>query len=340
MRLAVILFNLGGPDKPEAVEPFLRNLFSDPAIIRAPTFIRLPLARYIAAKRAPIAKEIYHRIGGRSPILAETQAQAGALDHALVARGYEAKSFIVMRYWNPFSAETVRDVSQWKPDHIVLLPLYPQFSTTTTQSSLDDWRRVGAKLNIPTSRICCYPQDPGFVQSAADLVNAAFAQARPGLSYRLLLTAHGLPERIVNTGDPYAWQVEQTALAIVERLNRPGLDWGVCYQSRVGPLKWIGPATDDEIRRAGKEGKGVVIMPIAFVSEHSETLVELDMEYAKVAEMAGVPDYRRVPTVSVKTDFIAGLAELVIRSVNGDGPTTCGNGRLCPAEFRRCGFAL
>lgn len=340
MKLAIVLFNLGGPDSPAAVEPFLRNLFSDPAIIGAPGFIRKPLARYIAAKRAPIAEEIYARIGGRSPILPETEAQARALDEELKTRGIEAKSFIAMRYWKPFSDETVQKVAAWKPDQIVLLPLYPQFSTTTTRSSIADWRRAAAHLQAPVSRVCCYPWNKGFIQSAVDLVNAELAQARPGLSYRVLLTAHGLPERIVQKGDPYAWQVEQTARAIIEGINRPGLDWSVCYQSRVGPLKWIGPATEAEIRRAGGDNKGLIVLPIAFVSEHSETLVELDIEYRKLAEESGVPDYRRVATVSLRPDFISGLADLVVQSLNDDRPVTCGDGRLCPTHFSGCGYAL
>ncbi len=342
MKIAIVLFNLGGPDAPAAVEPFLRNLFSDPAIIGAPDFIRKPLARYVAAKRAPIAEEIYARIGGRSPIVPETEAQARALESEMANRGFTARSFIAMRYWKPFSEEAAAQVAAWEPDRVVLLPLYPQFSTTTTQSSLTEWRRASAVAGVqaPVSRVCCYPWNKGFVQSAVDLVNAAFADGKPGLAYRLLLTAHGLPKRVVNVGDPYAWQVEQTARAIVDGVNRPGLDWSVCYQSRVGPLKWIEPATDSEIRRAGADAKGLIVMPIAFVSEHSETLVELDIEYRKLAEGVGVPDYRRVPTVSVKTDFIAGLADLVVRSLDSEAPVTCDDGRICPAQFGRCGYAL
>lgn len=340
MKTAVVLFNLGGPDSPDAVRPFLTNLFSDPAIISLPAPLRWPLARLIAGRRTPVAKAIYARIGGASPILPETRAQAAALDEALDRRGHAAHSFIAMRYWKPFSAEAANEVRAWGPDRIVLLPLYPQFSTTTTASSLGDWAKAAkaAGLAAPVSRVCCYPWNGGFIAAAARLVRAALAARKPGLDYRVLFSAHGLPERVVAGGDPYQWQVEKTAAAIVTELAIPGLDHTVCYQSRVGPLKWIGPATDAEIRRAGHEAKGVIVVPIAFVSEHSETLVELDIEYAHLAREAGVADYRRVPAVATAPEFIEGLADLVEAALAGDGPVTCGRGRICPAERGRCGY--
>lgn len=341
MKLAVVLFNLGGPDSPEAVEPFLRNLFSDPAVIPLPGLLRKPLAHFVARQRAPFAREIYSKIGGHSPILEETEAQARALEQALAALGNEARAFIAMRCWKPFSDETVQAIKAWAPEHIVLLPLYPQFSTTTTGSSISDWYRAAAQAQIstPTSRICCYPDSDGFVRAIASLVRDAYTQAKPDLRYRLLLSAHGLPERTIAQGDPYRWQVESTVREVVKRLTLDDLDWVGCYQSRVGPLKWIGPATDDEIKKAGSEGKGVILAPIAFVSEHSETLVELDMEYKTLAQASGVRDYIRVPTVRARPDFIAGLASLVIKSVQNQTAVTSGAGRICPREFSKCGFA-
>ena len=315
MKLAVVLFNLGGPDSPEAVEPFLRNLFTDPAIIALPGIVRLPLGRFIARRRAPVARDIYARIGGRSPILEETQAQARALEDALAARGHEARAFIAMRCWRPFSDEAAAAVKAWSPDRIVLLPLYPQYSTTTTASSLADWERAARKAGLaaPQSAIRDYPAEPGFIAALAGSIRETLAKARPGLRYRLLLSAHGLPERVVAKGDPYQKQVEQTSSALVRELGMEGLDWTVCYQSRVGPLKWIGPATDAEIVRAGRDGLGLVVAPIAFVSEHSETLVELDIEYAKLAQASGAADYLRAPAVGTRKPFIDGLAGLVAR---------------------------
>jgi len=340
MKLAVVLFNLGGPDSPEAVRPFLRNLFSDAAIISLPAVMRLPLAWLIARRRAPVARKIYDHIGGRSPIFEETRKQANALQAALSRDGVEAKAFVAMRYWHPFSEGAARAVKAFAPDQIVLLPLYPQYSTTTTASSLKDWARTAKRLGLksPTSRICCYPTEPGFVASAAARISQVARDLKPGTGYRLLLSAHGLPKRTIAKGDPYQWQVEQSAAAVVKALNRPELEPVVCYQSRVGPLEWIGPATDSEITRAGKDGKGVIVAPIAFVSEHSETLVELDIEYRKLAAEAGVPDYRRAATVGIDGDFINGLAELVQRALDGK-TVTCGEGRLCPANQKCCGFS-
>ena len=343
MKLGIVLFNLGGPDSPEAVEPFLRNLFSDPAIITLPGLLRIPLARFIARRRAPLAREIYAQIGGRSPILEETQKQARALEQALSAPGVEAKAFVAMRCWHPFSDGTALAMKKFAPDHIVALPLYPQYSTTTSASSFKDWDRAAQKAglwqprsSVKTTRVCCYPDEPGFIAAAAAKIRAAMADPKPGVSYRLLLSAHGLPKKIVAGGDPYQWQVERTAKALVAALDIAGLDWTICYQSRVGPLKWLEPATDVEIRKAGAEGKGVIMAPIAFVSEHSETLVELDIEYRKLAQELGVPDYRRAATVGADPAFIAGLAGLVRRAVDATGTINSGDGRLCPAEFCRC----
>jgi len=338
VKLAVVLFNLGGPDSPEAVEPFLRNLFSDPAIISLPSLFRLPLAWFIAKRRGPLAREIYEHMGGRSPILPETEAQARALEAALAIAGHEAKCFIAMRYWHPLTAETVAEVKAYGPDEIVLLPLYPQFSTTTTQSSVAQWRKEAEhqRLRTRTREVCCYPVAEGLATAIADLLRNALIHVKPGIAYRVLFSAHGLPKRVVEKGDPYQWQVEQTVAAILDRLGENDLDSAICYQSRVGPLEWIGPATNAEIIRAGREGKGLIVVPVAFVSEHSETLVELDIEYAKLAREERVPDYVRVPTVRTHPSFIGGLVGLVVAALKARDPITCMPGRLCP-KGRVCG---
>ncbi len=315
-RTAIVLMNLGGPDSLDAVEPFLFNLFNDPAIIRLPALFRLPVARLVARGRTKVAREIYAQLGGASPLLANTEAQARALDQAL---GEEHRSFIAMRYWRPTSVETARAVAEWAPDQIVCLPLYPQFSTTTTASSLTAWRRAAARVGLrqPTRAVCCYPAATGFVEAIAELIRPVLAEMCADTTPpRLLLTAHGLPKRIVRAGDPYPDQVATTARAVVAALAWPDLDWEVCYQSRVGPLEWIGPATDAEIRRAGADRVSLVVAPISFVSEHSETLVELDRDYRCLAERSGVPNYRRVATVGIEPEFIGALASLV----RGAGP--------------------
>jgi ferrochelatase len=340
MKVAVVLFNLGGPDSLAAVKPFLFNLFSDPAIIRLPQPLRSLLAAFIASRRTPIARAIYAKIGGGSPILKNTQMQARALE-AVLGPGF--KCFIAMRYWRPFSDEAAQGVRKFAPDQIVLLPLYPQFSTTTTASSLKAWRVAAQKagLTAPEKTLCCYPEEKGFIDALAASALTAYEQAKSAGSPRVLFSAHGLPEKIVRAGDPYQAQCERTAkvlgAALVKAMNVDNLDWVLCYQSRVGPLKWIGPSTDDEIRRAGKTRTPLVIVPIAFVSEHSETLVELDIEYMHMAQKAGVPFYARAPVVGTAPGFIAGLAGLVQKSLSDERDCISGAGiRICPPEFSGC----
>ena len=341
-RLAVIVFNLGGPDRPEAIKPFLLNLFGDPAILGVPQPIRFFLARFIASQRAKMAADIYARIGGGSPILPNTKIQAKALEAALAGED-QVGVFIAMRYWHPFARETAADVKRFAPDRIVLLPLYPQYSTATTASSIKDWHRAAAEAGLvaPTQAICCYPTEPGFCATLADALRPALADAAKFGKPRVLFSAHGLPKRVVAAGDPYQFQVEQTAAAIVAAASVPDLDWAVCYQSRVGRLEWIGPYAEDEIIRAGKDGVPIVVVPVSFVSEHSETLVELDMTYREHAKRHGVPAYFRVPTVAATPKFIAGLAA-VVRETLADRKRMrpFGGEKLCPATASRCGCAV
>jgi ferrochelatase len=338
VKLAVVLFNLGGPDSLDAVQPFLKNLFSDPAIIRLPGLIRRPLAKLIASRRAPVAREIYAHLGGHSPILEETEAQARALEAVLARKGDDARCFIAMRYWHPFAHETMAAVREFAPERIVLLPLYPQYSTTTTRSSVSEWKALASRAlrDPPHHEVCCYPFEDGFIAALSDLLGAALKAANPALKYRVLFSAHGLPKRIVDRGDPYQWQVERTVEALLQRWQGEPLDYTICYQSRVGPLEWIGPATEKEVQRAGADKKGLIVVPVAFVSEHSETLVELDIEYGKLARASGVPDYIRVPTVRSHPLFIDGLARLVETAVASMRAVSCIGGRVCP-EGRSCG---
>jgi ferrochelatase len=230
-------------------------------------------------------------------------------------------------------------VKAWAPDLVTLLPLYPQFSTTTTASSLASWQRaaVQAGLAAPTRALCCYPDEAGLVEAVAEPLARALDATPADEPVRVLFSAHGLPERIVADGDPYRWQVERTVAAVLARLGRPGLDAVLCFQSRVGPLAWLKPATPAEIRRAGAERRSLIVVPIAFVSEHSETLVELDRDYGRLAEASGVPRYRRLPTVSADPRFIAGLASEVRRlAQEGSAMRSSAGGRICPPSFRGC----
>lgn len=321
-KLAVVLFNLGGPDGPRAVRPFLFNLFRDPAIIGLPAIARYPIAALIATTREKMAKANYAIMGGGSPLLPETQKQARALEAELakVLPGVEARCFIAMRYWNPLTGETAKAVKAFAPDEVVLLPLYPQYSMTTTGSSLKAWNETYSGSGVQKT-VCCYPDEAGLVDAHARLIRETWEKAGSPANIRLLFSAHGLPEKVILAGDPYQKQIEATAAAVAARLPA-GLDWTVCYQSRVGPMKWIGPSTDDEIRRAGADGKGVIVTPIAFVSEHVETLVELDHEYAELAKEQGVAPYIRVPALGDAPEFITGLGRLVLQALTGEPTPT------------------
>ena len=335
-RLAVVLFNLGGPDGPEAVRPFLFNLFRDPAILGAPAPIRYPLAAFISTTRAKGARANYALMGGGSPILPGTRRQAEALQAELARQrpGDETRVFVAMRYWKPFAAETAKEVAAFSPDEIVLLPLYPQFSTTTTASSISDWERVYQGPGR-TRTVCCYPVSDGVAAAHARAIRTVWESAgRPG-GVRLLFSAHGLPERVVAGGDPYQAQVEATAAAVAARLPELA-DWRITYQSRVGPLKWIGPSTDDEIRRAGAEGVGLVVSPIAFVSEHVETLVELDHEYADLARESGCPVWLRAPAPGTDPDFIRGLAEATHAALQRRSGSAPDGDWACPSGCGKC----
>jgi ferrochelatase len=346
-RVAIVLFNLGGPDRPESVRPFLVNLFTDPAILRVPSFIRPWLGRLIAWRRTKPAMENYAVIGGRSPLRELTEEQGRALDAALASDpGIEVRSFVAMRYWHPLSDETARAVRDWAPDEVLLFPLYPQFSTTTTGSSIAAWDEAcrGIGLSVPTTTLCCWHSDGGFAAATARLVQESYARARAELpadvKLRILFSAHGLPESIIAAGDPYQWQVERTVAAVVERLDIDELDHLVCYQSRVTPQKWIGPSTEDEIERAAAEKVAILICPIAFVSEHSETLVELDVEYREEADHLGIPGYFRVPAQNSDPRFIAALADIA-RAALGSGRALCSfaGARQCPKQHGDCPHA-
>ncbi|HPQ50691.1 MAG: ferrochelatase [Alphaproteobacteria bacterium] len=345
-KTAVILMNLGGPDKPESIRPFLINFFMDKNIIRAPYLVRYCISRIIANKRSKKeAGTAYGQLGGKSPLLENTMAQAGALQAEL---GSDYRVFVTMRYWHPMSDEIVPLVKNYEPDQIVLLPLYPQYSTTTTKSSIEDWRRAARQYNleVPTSLVCCYPFDEGFIQASVDRIKPVYEglMRQSGRPPRLLFSAHGLPEKIIKSGDPYQWQCEETARKIAEALQIYNLDWTVCYQSRVGPLKWIGPSTEDALQKAAQDKTPVLIYPHAFVSEHVETLVEIEEEYRDSAKKLGVPGFARVETVGTSETFIKGLAQQVRTQTWNVAQNLAGqskfpnnrNHRFCPMQYSKC----
>jgi len=333
MKKAVILFNLGGPDKLENVEPFLFNLFNDPAIISIPSIFRYPLAKFISKRRAPIAKNIYKEIGNRSPILELTENQARSLENNLLKEG-DYKCFVVMRCWHPRASNVIKNVKKYDPEEIILLPLYPQYSAATSGSSINEWNDLCKKenYNVKTKTVCCYPTENNFIKSHISLINKTLKTVENN-NFKLIFSAHGLPENKIKKGDPYQWQIEQTVKEIMLKMKNQNLDYIISYQSRVGPLKWIGPSTDDIIIKYSKEKKGIIVVPIAFVSEHSETLVELDIEYKKLAEKNGCIFYKRVPALGIEENFIKGLAELVLKKKTKDNFVSS---VMCPNNYVKC----
>ena len=332
-RIAVVLFNLGGPDDQASVKHFRFNLFNDPAIIGLPNPFRTLLARLISSRRETGAQANYALMGGGSPLLPETRRQAEALEQALGGRlpGDQVRAFIAMRYWSPLSEQAAADVEAFAPDEIVLLPLYPQFSTTTTESSLKRWDEVYAGRGASRT-VCCYPAARGWIEAQARGVKAKLAEAGDR-RVRVLFSAHGIPENLVSRkGDPYQEQIESTCAAIAAEAGLA--DWTVCYQSRVGPMKWLGPSTPEAIAEAARDGVGVVVTPVAFVSEHIETLVELDIEYAELAHGLGVSPYLRAPAVGVAASFILARADATVEALGRTGVAPFGVG--CRGDWKAC----
>ncbi len=334
MKKAIILFNLGGPNNLDAVEPFLFNLFIDPAIISLPKILRYPLAKIISKRRAPIAKKIYSEMGGSSPILEETQQQALAIEESLRGEKDIYKCFISMRCWNPRAESTIEDVKNYNPDQIILLPLYPQYSASTSGSSIQEWieKSKHQGLSKETKIICCYPTENDFILSHVNLLKNKI-NIKELSNTVVIFSAHGLPENKIKKGDPYQWQVEKTVEELVKKLSIKDINFVLSYQSRVGPLKWIGPPTDETIKNYSKKSMKIILVPVAFVSEHSETLVELDIEYKKLAQENGCKEYIRIPALTCHSDFINSLKKVIIKAGKNEKYTSS---LICPKSFKKC----
>ena len=311
-KVAVVLFNLGGPDSLDAVRGFLFNMFSDKAIIRLPNPFRWVIAVLISVLRRKKSQNLYKLIGGKSPLLNETQAQSLAIEDRLnnlsgAKNLYQV--FVSMRYWHPRVRGVISEIVKFNPDEIILLPLYPQFSTTTTGSSFDEFflRIKNTPIeNKVTKSVCCYFSNKKFVSAYAKLIKNTLKKTK-GDSF-ILFCAHSLPTSIIKSGDPYQSQVEMCAIEISKKLNLS--NYSVCYQSKVGRLEWIGPDINSEIKRLAKQTKNLVVVPISFVSENLETLVDLDIECKKVALDAGVKNFLRVPTPGNDPEFIDALVDI------------------------------
>ncbi|MEH2043622.1 ferrochelatase [Nostoc sp.] len=317
-RVGVLLLNLGGPDKLEDVGPFLYNLFSDPEIIRLPfRWLQKPLAWFIATRRTRISQENYKQIGGGSPLRRITEAQGEALKEQLGFLGQEVNIYVGMRYWHPYTEEAIAQITQDKVEHLVILPLYPQFSISTSGSSfrlLDKLWQEDPKLQpIDYTVIPSWYKQPGYLQAIAQLIAQELEQFPNADDVHIFFSAHGVPKSYVEeAGDPYQVEIEECTALIMQTLNRPNAHT-LAYQSRVGPVEWLQPYTEDALKELGAQGvKDLVVVPISFVSEHIETLQEIDIEYREVAEESGIHNFRRVPAPNTHPVFINALAELVI----------------------------
>ncbi|MCY7320605.1 MAG: ferrochelatase [Phormidesmis sp. CAN_BIN36] len=321
-RVGVLLLNLGGPDRLEDVRPFLYNLFSDPEIIRLPVpWLQSPLAWLISTLRAKKSQTNYHQIGGGSPLRRITEEQAQALQKQLSQHGQDAEVYIGMRYWHPFTEEAVAQIKRDGVDRLVVLPLYPHFSISTSGSSFrlleDLWQEDTALQQINYTVIPSWYDSPGYLEAMADLIRQQLDQLSDPDQAHVFFSAHGVPVSYVEeVGDPYQREIEACARLIMQQLDRPN-PYTLAYQSRVGPVEWLKPYTEDAIRDLAEKGvQDLVVVPLSFVSEHIETLQEIDMEYREVAEEAGIERFTRVPALNIHPVFINDLANLVINALN------------------------
>ncbi|MDP8962801.1 MAG: ferrochelatase [Cyanobacteriota bacterium] len=321
-RVGVLLLNLGGPDELEDVRPFLYNLFSDPEIIRLPfSWLQSPLAWLISTLRAKKSQDNYRQIGGGSPLRHITQAQAQALQEQLQSQGKDAKVYIGMRYWHPFTEEAIARIKRDAIEQLVILPLYPQFSISTSGSSFrlleKLWQEDPTLNRIEYTVIPSWYQQPGYLQAMAQLIAQELDQFPNPDSVHIFFSAHGVPvSYVTEAGDPYQQEIEDCTALIMQTLNRPN-SHTLAYQSRVGPVEWLKPYTEDALQELGAQGVAdLLVVPISFVSEHIETLQEVDIEYRELAEEAGIHNFQRVPALNTHPVFIDSLATLVDEALN------------------------
>lgn len=316
-RLGVVLFQLGGPDSLEAIEPFLYNLFCDPEIIDFP-FARIgrkPLAKLISATRARKVQHHYVTIGGYSPIRRHTEQQARALEEELRSQGMDARCFVAMRYWHPFTAEAIAQVQQAECDELVLLPMYPQYSSTTTGSSLNEWRRQ-FRGDIPVHCVQNFYRNPTYLDAVVEKVNAALWRFPRADRPQIIFSAHGVPMSVIEQGDPYQRQIEETVAMVMARGG-----WRnpcrLCYQSKVGASKWLQPSLHHTLQQlATAQVREVCVVPIAFVSDHVETLAEIDHEARERALSLGFTQFEMSEGLNDSPKFIRALAEIVHQALS------------------------
>ena len=316
-RLGVVLFQLGGPDTLEAIEPFLYNLFCDPDIIDFP-FARIgrkPLAKLISTTRARKVQHHYATIGGGSPIRKHTERQARALEAELQSQGIDARCFVAMRYWHPFTKEAVGQLRAAGCEEVVLLPLYPQYSSTTTGSSLNEWQRHFSS-DVPVHTVETFYRQDGYLDAVIEKINEALARFPESRQPDLVFSAHSVPMAVIEKGDPYQRQIEETVQLLMARggwSNRHRL----CYQSKVGASRWLQPSLHHTIKElAAEKVREVCVIPVAFVSDHVETLGEINHEAREQAESLGFTQFEMSAGLNDSPKFIHALGEIVLEAVN------------------------
>lgn len=325
-KVGVLLLNLGGPETLDDVQPFLYNLFADPDIIRLPrllSFFQRPLAQFISTLRAPKSREGYAAIGGGSPLRKITEEQANALRQALEEKDVAATVYVGMRYWYPFTEEAIEQIKRDRITRLVVLPLYPQFSISTSGSSLrlldEIFRKDEYLVDIPHIVIPSWYQREGYVKAISNLIDKELKTFEKPNEAVIFFSAHGVPRTYVEkAGDPYKYEMECCVRLIMTELRLRGIlnKHTLAYQSRVGPAEWLRPYTDDMIKELGQQGvKSLLAVPISFVSEHIETLEEIDVEYRDLAFLSGITNWGRVPALGCEKSFISDLADAVIEAL-------------------------
>ncbi len=325
MKLGVVLFQLGGPDSLEAIEPFLYNLFCDPDIIDFPfaRIARQPLARLISSRRAKHVAHHYAEIGGKSPILEYTSRQATALERVL-REDFDARVVIAMRYWHPLTDAAILEMEKHAPDELVLLPLYPQYSKTTTGSSLNEWSRRFRARGSWRPRIHVieeFHEHPAYLDSVVASIDDALRGFSDPAEVDFVFSAHSVPVAVIEGGDPYQRQIERTTELVWKRGGWPGRRH-LCYQSKVGASKWLAPSMHQTVKNLASAGaKNLLVVPISFVSDHVETLHEIDIEHREQARSLGIPNYRMIPGLNDSAAFIRALAGLARSRVESRDPS-------------------
>lgn len=369
-NIAIVLFNIGGPDNLKNVKKYLFNFFSDKFIITAPYLIRKIIASLISLTRSNKTTEIYKKIGGKSVATENTIAQAKELEKILNTNQnntFYYKIYVCMSYWHPMAEQTIKEINldqqQYNFEQIIYLPLYPQFSTTTTKSSFYYWNKTFAKkankqlLHVKQKYICCYYDDLNFINAHVNIIAPKFKQAFECLEknsnklngIRILFSAHSIPEKLTysikqgGSGDPYQAQIIKTVNLLMKKIqsifSTISIEYLITYQSKIGPIKWLSPSTEEEILKCTKEKTIPIIVPITFVSENSETLYELDIEYKELLQENDMPHFFRCPTLSLNEIFIKGLENLIIKAQNSQNLVI--NGSLeqscsCDNQFSSC----